>query len=69
MLVSTSAAVILVLPIAGRAVVKRGSARMTLLGGIACSLAVMLPVLAPHPLLVPAGLFVLGASAPRWTSP
>jgi HAD superfamily hydrolase (TIGR01509 family) len=62
-LVSTSAAVILVVPIAGRAVVKHGSARMTLLGGIACSLAVMLPVLAPHPVLVPAGLFVLGASS------
>jgi MFS family permease len=62
-LVSTSAAVILVVPIAGRAVVKHGSARMTLLGGVACSLAVMLPVLAPRAVLVPAGLFVLGASS------
>jgi Major Facilitator Superfamily len=43
-------------------VVKHGSERMTLLGGIACSLTVVLPVLAPEAVLVVAGLFVLGAS-------
>src|SRR3954454_17494269 len=59
-LVGMSLAVILAFPIAGQAVVKHGSQRMTLIGGVACALAVSLPVLAPHPLLVAAGLFVLG---------
>ena len=62
-LVGMSLAVILAFPIAGQAVVKHGSQRMTLIGGVACALAVTLPVLAPHPLLVAVGLFVLGASS------
>jgi len=62
-IVGMSIAVILAFPFAGQAVVKHGSQRMTRLGGIACALAVNLAVLAPHPVLVAAGLFVLGASS------
>ncbi len=62
-LVGMSVAVMLVMPIAGRAVVKHGSERLTPIGGVACSMAVVLPVLAPHPVLVAAGLLVLGASS------
>jgi MFS family permease len=62
-LVGMSLAVILTFPIAGQAVVKYGSQRMTRIGGIADALAVNLIVLAPHPLLVVAGLFVFGASS------
>jgi fucose permease len=58
-----SIAVILALPIAGQAIVRHGSARMTWVGGIACALAVNLFVLAPHPLLVAVGLFVLGGAS------
>jgi hypothetical protein len=36
---------------------------MTWVGGIACALAVNLAVLAPHPLLVAAGLFALGGAS------
>lgn len=61
-LVGMSLAVILAFPIAGQAIVKRGSVRMTRLGGLADVLAVNLVILAPHPLLVPVALFVLGAS-------
>jgi predicted MFS family arabinose efflux permease len=62
-LVGMSLAVILTFPIAGQAVVKYGSERMTWIGGIADALAVNLIVLAPHPLLVVAGLFLFGASS------
>ena len=62
-LVGMSLAVILTFPIAGQAVVKYGSERMTRIGGIADALAVNLIVLAPHPLLVVAGLFLFGASS------
>src|ERR671911_793703 len=55
--------VILALPIAGQAIVRHGSERMTLLGGLACVLAVNLPLLAPEPALVAAGLFLLGGSS------
>jgi HAD superfamily hydrolase (TIGR01509 family) len=58
-----SLAVVVALPIAGQAVVRHGSARMTWVGGIATALAVNLAVLAPHPVLVAAGLFVLGAAS------
>jgi HAD superfamily hydrolase (TIGR01509 family) len=58
-----SLAVVVALPIAGQAVVRHGSARMTWVGGIATALAVNLVVLAPHPALVAAGLFVLGAAS------
>ena len=44
--------VILALPIAGQAIVRHGSERIVLVGGIACVLAVNLPILAPAPLLV-----------------
>jgi fucose permease len=62
-IVGMSLAVVLALPLAGQAVVRHGSQRVTWIGGIACALAVNLVVLAPHPLLVAAGLFVLGASS------
>jgi MFS family permease len=62
-LVGMSVAVMLVMPIAGRAVVKHGSQQIALAGGLACSLAVVLPVLAPNPVLVAAGLLILGASS------
>jgi predicted MFS family arabinose efflux permease len=58
-----SLAVVVVFPIAGQAVVKHGSERMVWAGGIATALAVNLPVLAPDPALVAAGLFVLGGSS------
>lgn len=56
-------AVILAFPIAGQAIVRHGSERIVWVGGIACALAVNLPVLAPHPLLVALGLFVLGGAS------
>src|SRR5918997_902104 len=58
-----SLAVVIAFPIAGQAVVKHGSERMVWIGGIATALAVSLPVLAPEPVLVAAGLFVLGGSS------
>jgi fucose permease len=63
LLAAMSVAVIALLPVAGQAVVRHGSARMTWVGGIACALAVNLFVLAPHPLLAAAALFVLGATS------
>ncbi len=57
-----SISVILALPFAGQAVVRHGSERMVLVGGIACVLAVNLPILAPAPLLVAAALLVFGGS-------
>jgi fucose permease len=63
LLVSMAAAVILAFPVAGQAIVRHGSERIVWIGGIACALAVNLPLLAPHPLLVAAGLAVLGASS------
>ena len=58
-----SLAVVVAFPIAGQAVVKHGSERMVWVGGVATALAVNLPVLATHPVLVAAGLFVLGGSS------
>jgi MFS family permease len=58
-----SLAVVAAFPVAGQAVVRHGSERMTWIGGIATSLAVNLTVLAPEPALVAAGLLVLGASS------
>jgi predicted MFS family arabinose efflux permease len=63
LLVATSLAVIVALPVAGQAVVRHGSARVTWAGGIAASLAVNLMALAPHPLLAAAGLFVIGGAS------
>jgi predicted MFS family arabinose efflux permease len=56
-------AVVVAVLFAGQAIVKHGTVRMTWLGGIACALAVNLPVLAPSPLLVVAALLVLGAAS------
>jgi fucose permease len=63
LLVAMALAVILVLPVAGQAIVRHGSERMVRAGGIACALAVNLPLLAPHPALVALGLFILGGSS------
>jgi fucose permease len=63
LLVGMSLAVVVILPLAGQAVARMGSERMIRVGGIACALAVNLAVLAPHPLLVVAGLFVLGGAS------
>ena len=62
-LVGMALAVILAFPIAGQAIVRHGSERIVWVGGIACALAVNLPVLAPHPLLVALGLAVLGGAS------
>jgi fucose permease len=62
-IVGMAIAVILALPIAGQAIVRHGSERIVWVGGIAMALAVNLPVLAPHPILVAVALFVLGASS------
>ena len=63
LILAMSISVILALPFAGQAVARHGSERMTLLGGLACVLAVNLPILAPAPVLVAAGLFLLGGSS------
>ena len=57
-----SIAVIVASPFAGQAIVKHGSRRMTLVGGVADALAVNLVVLAPSPLVLAPCLLVLGAS-------
>jgi fucose permease len=62
-LVGMALAVILAFPVAGQAIVRHGSERVVWFGGIACALAVNLPVLAPHPLLVALGLAALGGSS------
>jgi fucose permease len=62
-IVGMALAVILALPVAGQAIVRYGSERIVWVGGTALAFAIMLPVLAPHPVLVAAGLFVLGASS------
>src|ERR687893_1679218 len=62
-IVGMSLAVVVAFPIAGQAVVRHGSQRMIWIGGIATALAVNLPVLATEPVLVAAGLFVLGGSS------
>jgi beta-phosphoglucomutase-like phosphatase (HAD superfamily)/fucose permease len=60
-LIGMSVAVILAFPVAGQLIVKHGSARMVWLGGLLDAIAVNLVILAPHPLLVPLALFVLGS--------
>ena len=62
-IVAMAIAVILALPVAGQAVARRGTVTVMRAGGVACVLAVLLPVLAPHPLLVGLGLFVLGGAS------
>jgi len=56
-------AVILAFPIAGQAVVRHGSQRVVWVGGTATALAIVLPVMAPEPLFVALGLFVLGGAS------
>jgi fucose permease len=63
LILAMAISVILALPIAGQAVVRHGSARVTWVGGIAAALAVNLLVLAPHPLLAAAGLFAIGGAS------
>ena len=65
MLIGMALAVILAFPVAGQAIVRHGSERVVWVGGIACALAVNLPMLAPPPLLVALGLVVLGARRAR----
>jgi predicted MFS family arabinose efflux permease len=62
-LVGMALAVILAFPVAGQAIVRHGSERIVWIGGIACALAVNLPLLAPHPLLVALGLAVVGGAS------
>ena len=62
-LVGMGLAVIVALPFAGQAIARHGSVRVVWVGGIACVLALNLPVLAPHPLLVALGLTLLGAAS------
>ena len=62
-LVGMALAVILAFPLAGQAIVRHGSERIVWVGGIACALAVNLPLLAPDPLLVALGLAVLGGAS------
>ena len=63
LIVAMAAAVIVAFPIAGHAVVRRGTVNVMRAGGTVCVLAVSLPILAPHPLLVALGLFVLGGAS------
>jgi predicted MFS family arabinose efflux permease len=63
MLIGMSLAVIVGFPVAGQAIVRLGSVRVMWIGGIAVTLAVNLPVLAPSPVFVVLGLVVLGASS------
>jgi HAD superfamily hydrolase (TIGR01509 family) len=60
-LIGMSVAVIVAFPVAGQLIVRHGSARMVWLGGLLDALAVNLVILAPHPLLLPLALFVLGS--------
>jgi predicted MFS family arabinose efflux permease len=62
-LVGMGLAVIVAFPIAGQAIARHGSVRIVWVGGVACVLALNLPVLAPHPLLVAFGLTLLGAAS------
>jgi fucose permease len=58
-----SLAVVTALPAAGQAIVKHGSQRVVLIGGVACALAVNFSVLAPHVVLLILGLMVLGGAS------
>ena len=63
MLIGMSLAVIVGFPVAGQAIVRLGSVRVMWIGGIAVTLAVNLPVLAPSPAFVVLGLVVMGAAS------
>ncbi|HKH17293.1 MAG TPA: MFS transporter [Solirubrobacteraceae bacterium] len=62
-IVGMALAVVLAFPLAGQAIVRHGSERIVWVGGIACALAVNLPLLAPQPVLVALGLGVLGGAS------
>jgi fucose permease len=62
-IVAMAVSVILALPIAGQAIVRHGSERIVWIGAIALALAINLPLLAPHPVLVALGLMVLGGAS------
>ena len=61
-LMGMSIAVILAMPIAGQQVARYGSVPVVLAGGVAATLMVNLPVLAPRAVLVVVALFVLGTT-------
>jgi len=60
-LITMSIGVIVALPIMGQAIVRLGSVRATRLTGPFCTAALLLPVLAPEPWLLPFALIALGA--------
>jgi MFS family permease len=62
-LLTMSVGVIVALPIMGQAIVRLGSVRATRIGGFACVAALLLPLLAPEPWLLPFALALLGASS------
>jgi fucose permease len=62
-IVGMALAIVATFPIAGQAIVRHGSRRVMTVGAVAAALAVNLPVLAPHPVLVALGLLVLGAAS------
>ncbi len=62
-ILAMGAGVIVALPLMGQAVVRLGSARATRLAGLACVLALPLPLLAPTPWLLAFGLVAFGASS------
>jgi fucose permease len=62
-IVGMALAVVAAFPVAGQAIVRHGSQRVMGVGAVAAALAINLPVLAPHPVLVALGLLVLGASS------
>ena len=61
-LMGMSLAVIVAMPIAGQWVARRGSVPVLVAGGVAATLLVNLPVVAPRALLVVGGLFALGVA-------
>jgi MFS family permease len=63
LLVGMSLAVVCMFPVAGQLIARHGSERMVAIGGVACALAVSLPLLAPHPVLIVVGLAALGLSS------
>ena len=62
-LITMSIGVIVALPIMGQAIVRLGSVRATRLTAPFCTAALLLPILAPEPWLLPLGLIALGAGS------
>ncbi len=61
-IIGMSAGVVMALPIAGQAIARHGSERVTRIATVAMCLMLSLPLLAPHPVLTAAGFFLLGAT-------